>query len=631
MQYKPPYHESTSQNIMAVILHSLPSESYITKIEYEGPRIALYSKNPSYLIQNTQVLSNMVNTIKKRIVVRTDESIRKSEEECIEILNKAIPKEVGIVETFFDQALGELGIFVEKPSLIANAGEDYAIVDLVEKIGWQIRIRKAPQSMSIIRHINKILHDKTNERIRFYKEVGEKIFRSKLNDTTEVSLITLGGFAEIGRSSMLLTTDESKILLDCGINILGTDSLNILPRFDIVGLEVNEIDAIVLSHAHLDHTGFLPSLFKYGYQGPIYCSEPTLPLMNMLHKKYIDNNTNGAALYSNKDIDDVIMHTIPLTFGIVTDISPDIKLMLSNSGHILGSALIHLHIGNGDHNIVYTGDMKFGRTYSLENASWNFPRVETMIVESTYGSKEDIFPRREEADVHLVDIINHTVAENGKILFPVPAVGLSQELILSISMYMKAGRITETTVLIEKIISDSMSVYEAFPEYLSKEIKSMLLGGEENPFRSKQFLIVESQMLDNEEPALILAPSSMLTSGPSVDYLEQICKDPKNKLILSSFQAQGTPGRLIQDGSRQVIINGRNIKIDCQVEKIEGFSTHSDYNQSIAYITRLQSKLRRVLVNHGERGKVQNLASSINRMFKIPTQHPLVQEAIKLF
>jgi uncharacterized protein len=629
MQYKPPYHESTSQNIMAVILHSLPSESYITKIEYEGPRIALYSKNPGYLIQNTQILSNMVNTIKKRIVVRTDESIRKSEEECIEILNKAIPKEVGIIEIFFDHALGEVEIFVEKPSLIANAGGDYASADLVGKIGWQIRIRKATQSMSIIRHINKILHDKTNERIHFYKEVGEKIFRSKLNDITEVSLITLGGFAEIGRSSMLLTTDESKILLDCGINMLGVDSLSILPRFDIVGLKVNEIDAIVLSHAHLDHTGFLPALFKYGYRGPVYCSEPTLPLMNLLHEKYM-NNTHCTAPYSDKDLDNVIAHTIPLAFGTVTDISPDIKLMLSNSGHILGSALIHLHIGNGDHNIVYTGDMKFGKTYSLENSSWNFPRVETMIIESTYGSKEDVFPRREEADVHLIDIINSTISENGKILFPVPVVGLSQELILSINMYMKAGRITETTVLIEKIISDSMSIYEAYPEYLSKEIKHILLGGEENPFRSKQFLIVESQMLDNKVPAVIIAPSSMLTSGPSVGYLEQICEDPKNRLILSSFQAQGTPGRLIQDGSREVIINGKNIRLNCQVERIEGFNTHSDYNQSIAYITRLQSKLRRVLVNHGERSKVQNLATSINRMFKIPTQHPLVQEAIKL-
>src|SRR5919198_255198 len=630
MQRKPPYHESASQNIMAVILHSLPSESALTKIEYEGPRIALYSKNPSYLIRNAQVVSNMVNTIKKRIVVRTDESIRKSEEESIEILKKSIPKEASITEIFFDQALGEILIFVEKPSLLFQTSEDFDNIDLVEKTGWKIKVRKAPQTMSIIRNINEILYNTANERIHFYKEVGEKIFRSRLDETTEASLITLGGFAEVGRSSMLLSTHESKILLDCGINISGKNSLNALPRFDITGLEINEIDAIVLSHAHLDHTGFLPSLFKYGYRGPVYCSEPTLPLMNLLHEKYM-NNTRCIAFYSNKDLDDVITHTIPLTFGTVTDISPDIKLMLSNSGHILGSALIHLHIGNGDHNIVYTGDMKFGRTYSLENASWNFPRVETMIIESTYGSKEDIFPRREEADVHLIDIINNTVAENGKILIPVPAVGLSQELILSISMYMKSSRLAETSVLIEKIISDYMSVYEAYPEYLSKEIKYMLLGSEENPFRSKQFLIVESQMLDKEGPAVILAPSSMLTSGPSVGYLEQICKDPKNRLILPSFQAQGTPGRLIQDGSRQVIINGRNIKIDCQVEKVGGFSTHSDYNQSIAYITRLQSKLRRVLVNHGERSKVQNLASSINRMFKIPTQHPLVQEAIKLF
>ncbi len=413
MQRKPPYHESTSQNIMAIILNSLPSESGLTKVEYEGPRIALYSKNPSYLIQNTQIVSNMVNTIKKRIVVRTDESIRKSEEESIEILNKTIPKDIGITETFFDQALGEAVIFVEKPSLLTNISEDFENVDLLEKTGWKIRITKAPQTMPTIKNINKILCNSINERIRFYKEVGEKIFRSKLNEITEASLITLGGFAEVGRSSMLLSTHESKILLDCGINISGKDSLNTLPRFDITGLEINDIDAIVLSHAHLDHTGFLPALFKYGYRGPVYCSEPTLPLMNLLQKEYV-KNTSGTALYSDKDIEEAIIHTIPLTFGIVTDISPDVKLVLSNSGHILGSASIHLHIGNGDHNVVYTGDMKFGRMFSLENASWNFPRVETMIIESTNGGKEDIFPQREEADKRLIDSINKTAARKWK-------------------------------------------------------------------------------------------------------------------------------------------------------------------------------------------------------------------------
>jgi uncharacterized protein len=629
MQRKPPYHESASQNIMAVILNSLPNESGLTKVEYEGPRIALYSKNPSYLIQNTQIVFNMVNAIKKRIVIRTDESIRKSEEESIRILDKVIPKEIGITDTFFDQALGEAVIFVEKPSLLTNISEDFENVDLLEKTGWKIRITKAPQIMSTIKNINKILCNSVNERIHFYKEVGEKIFRSKLNGITEASLITLGGFAEVGRSSMLLSTHESKILLDCGINIAGKDSLSTLPRFDITGLEINEIDAIVLSHAHLDHTGFLPALFKYGYRGPVYCSEPTLPLMNLLQKEYV-KNTSGTALYSDKDIDEVIIHTIPLTFGIVTDISPDVKLVLSNSGHILGSASIHLHIGNGDHNVVYTGDMKFGRMFSLENASWNFPRVETMIIESTHGGKEDVFPQREEADTRLIDSINKTTAENGKVLIPVPTVGLSQELILSINMHMRTGKIVETKVLIEKIIFNASSIHETYPQYLSKELKYMILRDEENPFRSKQFVIIESQSLRSEEPAIILAPSSMLTGGPSVEYLKQISEDPKSTLVLTSFQAAGTPGKNIQDGSREVLINDHNIKINCQVEKIEGFSNHSDYNQLVAYINRLRPKLRRVLVNHGERTKVQNLASSLNRMFKIQTQHPLVQEAIKL-
>ncbi len=627
MQYKS--HESASQNIMAVILHSLPSESGLTKIEYEGPRIALYSKNPSYLIHNAQVVSNMVNTIKKRIVVRTDESIRKSEEESIEILNRAIPKEVGMIETFFDQALGEILIFVEKPSLLVHTGEDFDSIDLVEKTGWKIRVRKAHQEMSTIRSINQILYNTANKRIHFYKEVGEKIFRSKLDEMTEASLVTLGGFGEIGRSSMLLSTHESKILLDCGINGSSKDPLISLPRFDITGLGVNEIDAIVLSHAHLDHTGFLPSLFKYGYRGPVYCSEPTLPLMILLQREYL-KDTDRTTLYSDKDIDDVIMHTIPLSFGTVTDISPDVKLMLSNSGHVLGSASIHLHIGNGDHNLVYTGDIKFGKTSSLENASWNFPRVESIVIESTYGGKEDVFPQRGEADIHLIDSINKTIAENGKVLIPVSSVGLSQELILSINMYMKAGKITETKVFVEKVISDVTSIYEAYPEYLSKEIKHTILKGEESPFRSKQFVTIESKILEKEEPAIILAPSSMLICGPSVEYLEQISENPKNKLILASFQAAGTPGKIIQDGSRQLTINNRNIKINCQIEKVEGLNTHSDYNQLMAYINRLRPKLRRVLVNHGERNKIQNLASSINKIFKIQTQHPIVQEAIKL-
>jgi uncharacterized protein len=625
MQPKQPFHhESANQNIMAVILQSLPHEANLTKIEYEGPCIALYSKNPSYLLQNNQLVLNMVNTIKKRIVIRIDESLRLSQDESTNVIGDTVPKESGIAGTFFDAVLGEAVIFARKPWTILREGGD---VDLTEKIGWKVRVRKAPQNMLPIETLYKILGETVSQRTKFYREVGDKIFRPKLTDQAEASLLTLGGFAEVGRSCMLLETRESKIILDCGLNLSAKDSLGALPRFDITGIGMEEVDAVVLSHAHLDHTGFLPALFKYGYRGPVYCTEPTLLLMSILQRDYL-KYSGSDALYSEQDIDRAVTHTITLMLGIVTDISPDIKLVLSNSGHIIGSTSIHLHIGNGEHNLVYTSDMKFGKTQTLENASWSFPRVETMIIESTYGGKEDIMCPREQAEANLVSAVERTLTAGGHVLMPVPAVGISQELILLLDRFTKGGRL-KTKVLVEKIISEATAVYEAYPEFLSKELGKHVLESEASQFGS-EFSIVESETLKPSEPAIVLAPSSMLIGGPSVGYLKQIADNPKSTLIILSYQSLDTPGRAILDGARQIRIGGETIELQCQVERIDGLGSHSDYNQLMAYVMRLRPKLRRVLVNHGERPKAQNLASMINKQFRIQTQHPLVQEAIKL-
>src|SRR5215216_43618 len=626
MQHKPHnHHESTSQNIMAVILQSLPHEASLTKIEYEGPCIALYSKNPSYLLQNNQLVLNMVNSIKKRIVIRTDESLRLSQDESIKVIeDTTIPREAGVAGTFFDAALGEAVIFAKKPWTILHEGGDF---NLTEKIGWKVRVRKAPQNMLPFETLYKTLSDTVSQRIKFYREVGDKIFRPKLTEQAEASLLTLGGFAEIGRSCMLLETRESKIILDCGLNVSAKDPLAATPRFDIAGISMEDIDAVVLSHAHLDHTGFTPALFKYGYRGPVYCTEPTILLMSMLQREYL-RHCGSDTFFSEQDIDNAVTHTITLMHGIVTDISPDVKLVLSNSGHIIGSTSVHLHIGNGEHNLVYTGDMKFGKTLTLENASWNFPRVETMIIESTYGGKEDIMCSYEQAEAHLATAIESTVAAGGHVLMPVPAVGVSQELILLLDRFTKSGSL-RTKVLVEKIISEATAVYEAYPEYLSKELGNHVLESETSQF-GPQFSIVESDTLKPSEPAIVLAPSSMLVGGPSVDYLKQIANDPRNTLIMLSYQSLDTPGRALLDGARQITIKGETVKVECQVKRIDGLGSHSDYNQLMAYVMRLRPKLRRVLVNHGERPKAQNLASMINKQLRIQTQHPLVQEAIKL-
>jgi predicted metal-dependent RNase len=426
----------------------------------------------------------------------------------------------------------------------------------------------------------------------------------------------------------LLITDESKVIFDCGINLYSRDRINAVPRFDTLGIKMNDIDAIVISHAHLDHTGFLPVLFRYGYSGPIYCSDPTVPLMFLLHKRYIEE-AGSEALYSTKEIEDMVIHTIPLTFGSVTDISPDIKITLGNSGHIIGSSVIHVHIGNGDHNLVYSGDLKFGKTYSLDNAVWNFPRVETLIIEGTYGGKQDVFPHRDEADTILIESINNTLIRGGKVLLPVPSVGLPQELILTINQYMTAGKIKKSTMLIEKIIAETTCVYESNLQYLSKDLQAVLIQGNENPLRPDNMKIVDSAALD-DKPAIIMSPSSMLTGGPSVHYLKQICDSSKNKMIFTSYQMTGTLGRSIQEGFTRRLVEDKEFDLECEIETINGLSSHNDYNQSLAYISRMKQKLRRVLVNHGEKTRVQNLANSVSKIFKIQTQHPLVHESVRL-
>ncbi|MGI0003478.1 MAG: beta-CASP ribonuclease aCPSF1, partial [Nitrosopumilaceae archaeon] len=547
-----------------------------------------------------------VNLIKKRIVVRTEESIRKSEEEARQILTQSLPKEAELGGTFFDTAIGEMTVEVKRPWLLFN-NVAFNMAELVEKTGWRFRIRKATTIQSqTIQTINYNLKISSSERSKHLKQVGEKIFRPKLSETTEVSLMTLGGFSQVGRSSMLLTTHESKILIDCGVNPGARTALEAYPRLDWSNITLDELDGVVISHAHLDHTGFLPALFKYGYKGPVYCTEPTLPMMNLIQ---LDAIKVAAAqgkvpLYSERDVKQVMKQTITLPYGTVTDISPDIKLVFSNAGHILGSATCHFHIGNGDHNFVYSGDLKFGKTMLLESATWNYPRVETLLIESTYGAKEDIMPTREEVEGSFMKSVNETLRNGGKVLIPIPAVGRAQELLMVIDLYMKAGQIVECPVFMEGMIAEATSIHEAFPEYLARELRQKILETDDNPFDSEYFTNIEHadgrEEALREGPCIIIATSGMLEGGPVLEYFKNIAPVQKNKILFVSYQVNGTLGRRVLDGSRQVSILGKDgrieiININCATEKLDGFSGHSDYNQLMSFVHKLRPKLRRVL------------------------------------
>ena len=629
---------------MATILQSIPKEANVTKIDYEGPRIALFTNTPRYLMEHNEIISNLVNVIKKRIVVRTDESIRKSEEEARQIIAQAVPKEADMQGTFFDTAIGEVSIEAKRPWLLQRNPEEFNHADITEKTGWKIRIRKATTiQSSTIKAINYNLKISAQERARQLKQVGEKIFRPKLSQKSEVSLLTLGGFGQVGRSCMLLTTTESKILIDCGVNPGVKSPMESYPRLDWANITLDDLDAIVISHAHLDHTGFLPVLCKYGYKGPIYCTEPTLPMMNVIQLDAIKVAAaqGRAPIYSEADVKQIMRQAITLSYGTVTDISPDIKLVLSNAGHILGSATCHFHIGNGDHNFVYTGDLKFGKSILFESANWNYPRVETLLIESTYGAKEDIQPTREEVETAFVNTVNTILKDGGKVLIPIPAVGRAQEIMMVIAQYMKSGQMVEAPVFMEGMIAEATSIHEAYPEYLSRDLRQKILETDDNPFDAEYFTNIEhgdarEEPLRDGTPCIIMATSGMLEGGPVLEYFKSIATQKKNKIVFVSYQVNGTLGRRVLDGAKQVSMLGKEgkvevVNVECGVEKLDGFSGHSDYNQLMSFIHKLRPKLRRVLVNHGERRKSENLAMSIRRMYRLPAHYPQIQEAIKLF
>ena len=619
----------------------MPKDAEITRIEFEGPRLAIYVKNVGLLAEQSYVVTEIVNLLHKRIVIRSDQSIRLSEREAEAYIRKIIPVEAEISSINFDPSLGEVVVEATKPG-VAIGKEAAVLQQVVKETRWRPRILRAPPLHSkIITSTRHILHTESEERSRILRDVGERIFRPTFSKAGYVRLVTLGAFHEVGRAAMLIQAGSSSVLLDSGINPGAQDPTSAYPRFDTDEFDLEKLDAVVISHAHLDHCGILPFLYKYGYDGPVYCSEPTQTLMTLHQLDYLDVHSREGehSPYDQKDVREVVTHTIPLRYNVVTDVAPDIKLTFHNAGHILGSSMVHLHIGEGLHNIVYSADFKFGRTMMLDPATALFPRAETLIIESTYGGPDDIMPDREGVEGKLVSIVNDTVGKGGKVLIPVPAVGRAQEIMLVLDAYMKNGALRELPIYIEGMVNEATAIHTAFPEYLVRDIKEQILHKDINPFQSEYFHPV-THPSDREEiiaggPCVIIATSGMLEGGPAIDYFRHLAPDPRNTLAYVSYQVDGTLGNRIKNGLKEVSLYAHDgkmemVKVNMRVESIEGFSGHSDRNQLLGFIKRMSPKPTKIIVNHGERRKSDLFAQNVNRIFEIKTVVPDVLESIRL-
>jgi KH/beta-lactamase-domain protein len=669
------------ENIINQILQSLPVEAQITCAKLEGTNIALYTKNPEFSLTDLTIhLSALSKTLKKRFIIRTDPSIRLTEDESRSAISKILPKDISISVIFCDDATGEVVLEVNKPECITSD----IFLKIAKVTGWITHTRRSPHILSnSIKNIHSTLKNSSKERQTFYHDLGKRIFRPillpnsllkqhteyqnsldnsnknaiksslltqsqiinvessryKYSNLKEVSIYCLGGVKQVGRSCFVVVTPESKIMLDCGINPGENQSYNAYPRIDWFNFNLEELDAIVISHAHIDHQGFLPALYKFGYKGPVYCTEPTLPLMNLLQMDSVKiSKSNGTYLpYELRDVNEIIKHCIPIPYGKPTDISPDITITLNNAGHIMGSATVHINI-SGTHNILYTGDYKYAKTQLLDSAISNYPRVETIITESTYGASTDIMPDQSVVYNTFTESINHTLKEGGKVLIPVPAVGRAQEIMLVLDKEMREGRLIESPIFIEGMISEASAIHMSYAHYLGYDVRKSVFQGI-NPFLSSYFTVINGlgkrdEVFNDDSPSIIMATSGMLEGGPSVEYFKEISPNPINKIIFVSYQINGTLGRRVLDGTiseaSMVDKNGKMkvVPVKCSKQKIDGFSGHSDFNQILSFISKVKPK--RVLVNHGEKSKSENVASNIYSRLRIRSSVPDNREIIKL-
>ncbi|MCK5150651.1 MAG: beta-CASP ribonuclease aCPSF1 [Candidatus Thorarchaeota archaeon] len=626
-------------DIREAVKKALPRSAAISSVDYEGPEIAIYSKAPKILLDDGDKIKALARKMRKRIVVRSAPEVRLPHEEAEKAVRELVPEEAEISSIYFDDSRGEVIIEAQKPGLVIGRSGT-TLREITRHTFWRPNVMRTPPIESkLIKQIRYIIQSEASRRNKAFREIGKRIHRQSLIENGWIRLTGLGGFKEVGRQSMFLQTPESNVLIDCGVNV-GTPS-KAFPRLDMPEFNIAELDAVIITHAHLDHCGMVPFLFKYGYRGPVYMTAPTLNLATLLQLDYLDVAEREGKLrpYRDRDVKEAILHTITLNYGEVTDIAPDVRLTLHNAGHILGSAIIHLHIGDGQYNLAYTGDFKFGRSRLLEPATFTFPRLETLIVESTYGHPTDKMPPRQEVEKKFAGIIRKTIERGGKVLIPVLAVGRAQEIMLVIEDLVTKKRIPKIPVYLEGMIAQATAIHTAHPEALSKKIREMIFHQGVNPFLNEIFVQVDSHTQREEivegEPCIIMATSGMLAGGPSVDYFRLLAPDEINSLCFVSYQGEGTLGRRIQKGWKEVQMRNRNgntqvVPVNLQVETVEGFSGHSDRKQILNFIKRVSPVPEKVLTCHGEASKCVNLASTIHKSMNIDTKALAVTESIKL-
>lgn len=430
--------------------------------------------------------------------------------------------------------------------------------------------------------------------------------------TINVKIIFYGACREVSGSNILVEVAGKKILLDCGLFQGG--KLNEERNLGPFAYGPKTIDFVVVCHAHLDHTGRLPKLYKDGFRGTIYATAPTKELAYLVlldaEKLMVEDarHSDGKILYGPEDIDGVMELFEALGYDKTLEISPGIKLTFRNAGHILGSCLAQIEADGKV--LAYTSDLGNSPSELLDPPA-TINHADYLICESTYGGRvhEDITMRQEK----LNSIINSTVSENGVLMIPTFAIERTQELLADIEHFCKEGNYIIPRFYLDSPLAQKVTaIFEKYPQFLNEKIRGVHKG---DIFGLKRITmsssVEESKQIDETpDPKVIMAGSGMLNGGRILFHLQRYITDAKNTLLIVGYQAVGTLGRRLLEGEKEVKIFGKTYRVRARVLAIGSYSAHADKVQIINWISKI-SGIAKVFLVHGESNQATILAKAL--------------------
>ncbi|MGV3589850.1 MAG: MBL fold metallo-hydrolase RNA specificity domain-containing protein [Adhaeribacter sp.] len=446
-----------------------------------------------------------------------------------------------------------------------------------------------------------------------------------------------GAAQSVTGSKHLVTLENGKrILLDCGLQ-QGKGENNDEENRDF-NFEPENINYLILSHAHIDHSGLIPRLVKLGYNGPIFCTPPTLELCELLLRdsaRIQDNNGNGngstdAPLYTEEDAETALQLFKTVPYDQPYQIDEDIELLFTDTGHVLGSAAINLKLqDNGqERTLCFSGDIGRFANRILKTPQ-PFPPAEIILCESTYGDK--LHSTLENTEEHLEKIVQEVCVERGgKLLIPAFSIGRTQELIYSLNYLAEEGRLPNIKVFVDSPLSVyATDIMRSNPEYFNDTMLEYIKT-DPDPFGFPQLSYITEtedsiQLNSYSEPCVIISSSGMMEAGRIRNHLKNNLSDPNSAVLITGYCEPSTLGGKLMNGAEKVYIFGEEIEVKAEIMQMKEYSAHGDYSDIAKFLhCQDKEKIKNIFLVHGEKRVMERLKTDLEELgyanIEIPEQ-----------